>query len=967
MPVHTAVPGRARFRVAGLRGNAALQRALEAGLLRRAEIRRASASPISGTLVVFFDVAVPLAAVRRAVERLIAAEEESAASEDGAAPGEPAWHALAAEEALRAQQSAPDGLSSTAAQQRLAAGGRNALPELSGRSRLGLLLEQFQGLPVLLLAGAAALSLATGGLLDAVVIVGVVALNAGIGFATQSNTERIIGALRLPRQRAAPLRRDGQLALLPPEQIVPGDILVLRPGLVVPADARVIAADGLTVDEAMLTGESLSVGKAAAAVPEESHLAERTSMVYSGTAVVGGSGVAVAVATGANTEAGRIQRLVGEAQAPETPMQRQLRLLGRQLVLLSGAVCAVVFGIGLLRGQGLVAMLKSSIALAVAALPEGLPTVATTALALGIEKMRHHRVLVRRLDAIETLASVDVIGFDKTGTLTENRMSAAAIRAGDARWSAGSEGDLAAPALWPLLEIAALCNEASVSGAPGAWSVEGTGTEAALLRLALDAGIDVPALRRRLPLTRTQYRREDRPYMITTHDGREGKELLALKGNPDQVLALCASERSGGRRHRLTAERRAAIRQENRRLGEDGLRVLGLASAETPEDGGEAETRRRFCWLGLIGLSDPPRPGSEKLLAQFARAGIRVLILTGDQRATAAALARRLHLDAAPDTIVDSEQLLHLDEPSAAALVARANVFARVTPAEKLRIVRLLQRAGRTVAMAGDGINDSPALRAADVGIVMGRGGAEAARAVADMVLQGDELSALATALARGRATYANIGKSIHFLLATNLSEILLMLVAAASGIAAPLSPIQLLWINLLTDVLPAVGLALEPAEPDVLEQAPHPAGAPLIGRGDIPALAREAAIIATGGLAAYAYGRLRHGATATAGTLAFTSLVGAQLLHALTCRSEHHSLWTRGRLQRNPFLTGALAGSLALQLGAVTLPPMRRLLGLTPLDPVDAMVSVALSLLPYLVNEAAKLRGEELPEAALV
>jgi P-type Ca2+ transporter type 2C len=970
LPLHTAVPGRVRLSVAGLRGNTALKATLERGLAEAAEVRSASASPLTGSLVIVYDSVVPLDRIVRQVARL-ASGTQMEPGEDIDAPASPPWHAFSQKDALRALDSTPAGLSSDAAERRRACYGLNELEELGGRSRLALLLEQFQGLPVMLLAAAAVLSLATGGLVDAAVIVGVVALNASIGFITQNQTERTIGSLRLPRQRVTPLRRDGGLALLAPDQIVPGDIMVLRPGMVVPADARIIATDGLSIDESMLTGESAPVRKSAEAVAADCHLAERTSMGYSGTVVVGGSGLGLAVATGVATEAGRIQQLVGEAKAPETPLQSRLRALGGQLVLFSAGICALVFLLGLLRGRGVLAMLKSSIALAVAAIPEGLPTVATTVLALGVEQMRRQHVLVRRLDAIETLAAVDVVALDKTGTLTENRMAAAAVVSAEERWARDDGAANGAPIGSPgpeiaaLLEIAALCNEASVAWVDPDWSIDGSATETALIRLAIDAAIDVPALRRRFLLESTEYRSDERQYMITAHRNAEGRRMLAVKGNPEQVLSLCGSEMRGGRSVRLTPARRAAILAQNHRLGEEGLRVLGFGRWEPGRAGrravasGEEEAPRRFTWLGLIGLSDPLRPGMEKLLRRFERAGIRVMMMTGDQRVTAAALARRLKFEnGGAGRVVDSVALNHLDETSAAALVERSAIFARVTPAEKLRIVRLLQGAGRTVAMVGDGINDSPALRAADVGVVMGRGGADTARAVADIVLQRDELATLTVAIERGRAAYANIGKAIQFLLATNLSEMLVVLLAVLAGFTAPLNPLQLLWINLLTDVLPAVGLALEPAERGVLEEPPLPRGEPIIGRADLVKLAREGSVIAASGLAAYGYGRLRYGATSRASTLAFTSLVGAQLLHALACRSSRYGLFTPERLGPNRVLAASLAGALALQLAAVGFAPLRRLMGLAPLGFADALVSVALSFVPYLTSEAAKLAG---------
>ena len=869
-------------------------------------------------------------------------------------------------------------MTSKAAQERLHKHGPNALPQLSGRSRLALLLEQFQSSPVLLLAGAAALSIATGGLLDAVVILGVVALNAGIGFATESNTERIIGSLRLPTQRTALVRRDGKATVVPIGEFVPGDVLALKPGVIVPADARIVSAEGLSVDESMLTGESLSVAKTNAPVAIECALAERTSMVYRGTTVVGGSGLAVVVATGARTEAGRVQLLVGEAHPPDTPMQRQLDTLGRRLVGVSAAVCGAVFVIGLLRGNAFLHMVKEAIALAVAAVPEGLPTLATTALALGVEQMRRREVLVRRLDAIETLAAVNVIGFDKTGTLTQNLMSAAAIACGGEQFRVAdgrlSREDMPAgaldsqPDLARLLETAVLCSEARLASGDGPTQIAGTPTEAALVRLALDAGIDARAARRSFPLQTMAYRSDERQYMATVHATAQGGRLYAVKGNPEQVLALCGWQRRRGKRVRINEAARQAINGDNRRMAEDGLRVLGLAFAEAPPpaDGGDRDIAGpapvpRLTWLGLAGLADPARQGIDNLLARFDRAGVRVLMLTGDQATTATAIARSLNLaNGAALTTAEADQFRDADDGVIADLAQRTRVFARVTPADKLRIVEALQAAGNVVAMTGDGINDSPALRAADVGIVMGRSGTDAAREVADIVLQGDDLAAIGTALKHGRTTYGNIRKAIRFLLATNLSEILVMLVAMLLGKQAPLTPIQLLWINLLSDVLPALGLALEPEEAGILEQPPRDPHEPMVQGRDMRLLAREGSIIAAGSLAAYGYGVLRHGASARASTVSFTSLVGAQLLHALTCRSDRHGVFDAGRLPANPPLTGAVLGSAGLQVAILTVPVLRRFMGLARLDALDAVVSLAGAALPYLFNEAAKLQWPE-------
>jgi Ca2+-transporting ATPase len=969
VPVHGAVPGRARFHAEALRGNEVLKSAVER-MLPGAAIKSASASRVTGNVLVHFGQDISLAEISARIEEILRNGAGDATSPiERPDFGKRAWHGAPATDVLLELETTRSGLAGDVARRRLEQHGGNTMPPLIARSRLGMLVEQFQSLPVILLAGAAILSLATGGLADALVILGVVGLNAAIGFATESRTSSIIGTLSLPTQASVPVRRDGAAQPVRTEAVVPGDIMLLQPGVIIAADGRVIAADGLAVDESMLTGESLPVNKGETPVPRDRPLAERSSMVFRSTAVVGGSGLAVAVATGPRSEAGQIQALVGVTGTPQTPMQRQLGTLGGQLVLLSGAVCGAVFLIGLLRGQSFLQMLKSAIALAVAAIPEGLPTVGTTALALGIEQMRRRHVLVRRLGAVETLAAVDVIAFDKTGTLTENRMAVAAVACPGEHFAV-IDGALyrehrplpaasAGPALMRLLEVAALCNEASLQPAPGRMEVVGSPTEAALLRLALDLGVDAAALRRRFPVQIMEYRAEGRQYMVSVHAAPRGR-LLASKGNPEQVLGRCAWQLRRRRRAPLGRRARAAILADNRKMAAEGLRVLGLAYAAPAPLGHEPATeprdRQDLVWLGLVGLSDPARRGAGDLLARFDRAGIRVIMMTGDQAPTARAVAQSLNLaNGAPVITLEAGELQDRDDGAVEELVRDARIFARAMPADKLRIVQALQRGGKTVAVTGDGINDSPALRAANVGIVMGRSGTDAAREVADIVLASDDLPTLVNALAHGRTTYGNVRKATRFLLATNLSEIVVVLVATALGFGSMLTPMQLLWINLLSDVLPALGLALEPAESDVLEQQPRAANEPILKRQDIALLAREGVTIAAGALGAYGLEMARHGDAVRASTASFTSLVGAQLLHALTSRSASSGLFGTERMPTNRPLATALFGSAGLQAALLVVPGLRRLMGLAPLDAGGALVGLAGALLPYVANELAK------------
>lgn len=877
------------------------------------------------------------------------------------------WHARPLMDVLGRLEVEPgQGLGGHEVAARQARYGSNALGTVEKRSALSILVGQFNSLPVMLLGASAVLSVATGGLADAVVILGVVALNAAIGYTTETQAERMIDALTALPRPPVPVLRDGRMQAVASADVVPGDLLLLTPGCMVAADAHLIHARDLSVDESALTGESLPVGKAhAALLAEDAPLAERLNMVYMGTAVTGGSALAVVVATGRGTELGLIQALVGETRPPETPMQRHLDRLGNQLVWISLAICGGVFAIGLLRGYGFLPMLRAAISLAVAAVPEGLPTVATTTLALGIRDMRRHRVLIRHLDAVETLGAVQVICLDKTGTLTVNRMSVLSLQLGAERLpvaegrvygAAGRVHPEQRPDLLRLLHVAALCNESRLNGkATGRLSLDGTATENALLSLALAAGVDVEALRQRHPLLRTEYRAEGRAYMSTWHAGDDGGRLLAVKGSPEQVLGLCGGYADRGELRAMTPEFRDAVRTGNERMAGEALRVLGFAyRLDLP--GQWRDDLDGLVWVGLAGLADPIRAGTRELIAQFHQAGIKTVMITGDQSATAYAIGKQLDLSGTQELeILDSTRIDRLEPALLSALAQRVEIFSRVSPANKLQIVQGLQQAGLVVAMTGDGINDGPALKAADIGVAMGDGGTDVARSVADVVLEDDELRTMIVAVSRGRTIYGNIRKSIHYLVSSNMSEIGVTFLAVAGGLGQPLNTMQLLWINLLTDVLPALALAMEAPEPDVLQCPPRDPAIPILSGEDFKRYGLEAASLTAGALGAYGFGALRYGPGPQAGTLAFMALTYGQLIHALSCRSETHGVFGRGKLPGNPWLTYAVAGSAVLQTGTVLLPGLRGLLGNAPLAPVDALAVAAGAGLPFLANEALK------------
>jgi P-type Ca2+ transporter type 2C len=969
VPMHTAVPGRARLRVAGLRGAPFLGKFLEGGLGALEGVWSVSASPLTGNVLVQYDSGASLDQIIGRIDALLRGEIGS--QDDGRSPD---WHsANPAELARDLGSSITRGLSGAAAAERLASVGQNMLPPLQQRSELSILLGQFQSLPVALLATAAVISFATGGLLEATAILAVVALNAAIGFSTESRAEQTIRSLGIPGPLMAKVVRDGVANEVPAETLVPGDLIVLQQGMVVPADARVVSTRALTVSEAALTGESLPVVKSVEPFGELGEgLAGRTNMVYRGTIVTGGSGNALAVVTGARTEVGRIQRLVGETLSPETPIQQQLRQVGGQLVWATLGASAAIFGIGWLRGLALLQLARSSLSVAVAAVPEGLPMVATTTLVFGIENMRRRGILVRRLDALETLAAVNVICFDKTGTLTHDSMSVEAIAVGGriCRPKHGVFLDRDGVAvrqqedarLQNLLSVAGLCSETDIEERDGRNVLSGSATENALIQAALDSGIDVLRLRRDFARRSIQYRTEAYRFMATTHAAGSGI-LIAVKGSPREVLHRCAREclRDGGQ-CRLTATRRAEIESLNAELAGQALRVLGVAYAEIPDGGANALGTdiaiEDLTWVGLVGLADPVRPGVRELMESLHRAGIQTIMLTGDQSATARAIGEKIGLSPSGKMeILEPADLERLTTAELGVAARRAHAFARISPGQKLRIVRALQESDAVVAMMGDGINDSPALRAANVGIAVGRNGAATAREIADVFLATDDLKTLLVAIQRGRGTYSNIRKAIHYILSTNTSEIMVMLAGTAAGLEQALSPMQLLWINLISDVLPAIGLAMEAPDPNLMEKAP-PHDQAIVSPDQFSRLGMEAGILAAGASAAGLYTATRHGfGSAQSRTVTFGSLVSSQLLHAISCRSAQGTFELEPR-STNSALLGIVAGSLALQSAALLVPGIRNLLGITPIGALDAVAMIAGGVLPFFVNEARKPEG---------
>jgi Ca2+-transporting ATPase len=895
------------------------------------------------------------------------------------------------------------GLSDGEAAARLRRHGPNELPEPPAVPAWRRLLAQLGDVLTLLLLAATAVSAAAWWMeretplpYEALTIVAIVLLNALLGFAQERRAERAVAALRALAAPTARVRRGGEPRQLPSAALVPGDLLLLEEGDTVPADARVLEPVALRTAEAALTGESAPVSKEAGALGGEAALADRRNMVYAGTAVAAGRGRAVVTATGPATELGRIAGALRSAPEVATPLQRELdrvgRLLGAAVLAVAGLVAATIVLVEELRTPGeLIDVLLLAVSLAVAAVPEGLTAITTIVLSLGTQRLARRHVIVRRLSAVEALGSTTVICADKTGTLTRNEMTVRELVTPGGRIELTGAGydpagelrhggaPLADPALRLEVEAAllagALANDAALVERPGRLAVLGDPTEGALLVAARKAGVGGAALLESGPRVGEVPFSSERKLMSTLHAGPPGSGRLVLfaKGAPDVVLARCTEELAGGAARPLTPARRRAIAAEVERLGAAALRPIGLARRELPPGAAPGEAAEQgLRWLGVAALIDPPRPEARAAVAAARGAGIRPLLITGDHPATAAAIAVELGIAAPGEAAVTGSALERLDGAGLRQVVRRCAVFARVSPEHKLRIVEALHAEGAVVAMTGDGVNDAPALQAADIGVAMGLGGTDVARGAADLILTDDDFASIVAAVEEGRAIFADVQRFLRYLLSSNIGEVLVMflgVVLAGSlglardggGLVAPLLATQILWVNLLTDSGPALALGVEPPDRGLMSRRPRDPRRPVLGARAWADLVFTGAVVAAatlgvldwalpGGLVTgAAAGGLRH-----ARTMAFTTLVLAQLFNAFAARSEDESAFHR------PFANGwlwlAVAASAALQVAVVHLPVLQRAFQTEPLGAGDWLACAAAGSAVLWATEALKL-----------
>ncbi|HEX5136586.1 MAG TPA: cation-transporting P-type ATPase [Planctomycetota bacterium] len=808
------------------------------------------------------------------------------------------------------------GLAPEEAAARLAHHGPNALAEARPRSAWTILGSQVRSVIMALLAAAAAVSLAFGEVVDAVAIVMVLALNVGIGFFSELRAMRSMEALRKLGSVKARVRRGGAAREVPVQDLVPGDVVVLEGGDVVSADLRVLLASRLQADESTLTGESAPVDKGTGALPADTPLVERTSMLFRGTSVVRGSGEGVVVATGMATELGRIARLVEEAKDEVTPLERSLASLGRNLVYATLAIAVVTTAVGILAGRGAFLMIEMGIALAVAAIPEGLPIVATIALARGMWRLARRNALVNRLSAVEALGATNVILTDKTGTLTENRMTLARVVLLDREIALPAPPE---PPLIDALEIAVRCNNAALPAT-------GDPLEVALLEAAERSGVAVPPL----PRVREEAFDPALRMMATVHRDRDGF-LYAVKGAPEAVVHACGSP--------------PGWLDRNEALARDGTRVLAVARKRGGT--GDQPPYEGLEMVALLALLDPPRADAREAVAACRRAGIAVVMVTGDHVATAGAIARAVGLEVG--RVVAGKELGALTRRE----VLDVRVFARVAPEQKLELVRAHQEAGFVVAMTGDGVNDAPALKKADIGIAMGQRGTDVAREAADVVLKDDAFPSIVAAIRQGRIIFGNVRKFVFYLLSCNASEILLVAGATVAEASLPILPLQILFLNLVTDVFPALALALGEGEGAVMERPPRDPKEPVLTGRHWLGIAAYGGVMTACALGAHACSVLGLGYDdARAISVAFLTLAFAQVIHVFNMR-DRGSPFFRNEVTRSPFVWGAVGICAWLLLAAVYVPALSHVLRLPPPDGRGWLVILLAAGLTWVAGQA--------------
>ncbi|MDS4027514.1 MAG: cation-transporting P-type ATPase [Candidatus Contendobacter sp.] len=882
----------------------------------------------------------------------------------------PLWHALPSEQVLRELETAPGGLGETEAIRRLAVHGPNRLRPPRQRGPVVRFLLQFHNVLIYVLLASAIITAALGHAVDTGVILGVTLINAIVGFVQEGKAESALAAIRKMLSPRALALRDGQRREIAAEALVPGDWVLLQSGDKVPADLRLITVKNLRIQEAVLTGEAEAVEKAVTPIAVEAVIGDRANMAYSGTLVGYGQGIGVVVATGEHTEIGRISALLEQVETIMTPLLRQMAQFGRWLSAAIVLAAVATFALGVFwRGLPRDDMFMAAVALAVAAIPEGLPAILTIILAIGVQRMAGRNAIVRRLPAVETLGAVTVICSDKTGTLTRNEMTVQRVVTADRTFDVSGVGYAPtggfrlgdapilpeeAPVLRAIARAAHLCNEAVLREQDGEWRMEGDPTEGALLTLAHKANLDLAAERERFHRVDSIPFESEHRFMATLHHDHHGHGFLYVKGAPERVLAMCARELGDTGPQPLRPDYWRDRIEELALLGQRMLAVAFRATAETRGELTFVDLEEGLTLLGLLGISDPPREEAIQAVRQTQQAGIRVKMITGDHGVTARAIAARIRIGDGEKALTGPE-LEVLDDAALQAVVMDIDVYARASPEHKLRLVAALQANHQVVAMTGDGVNDAPALKRADIGVAMGVNGTEAAKEAAAMVLADDNFASIAHAVEEGRTVYDNLRKALLFLLPTNGAQALVIVTAILLGVPLPITPVQILWVNMVTAVTLALALAFEPAEIDVMRRPPRDPAEPLLSGIMLWRISAVSALLVITPLGLFLWEAANGRPTAEARTLAVNALVLGEIFYLFNSRYIHGSVLSRaGLLGSRPVLI-SMGLMLLLQLAFTYFPLLQHLMGTEPIRLADWGIVTLAGMVILLLVELEK------------
>ncbi len=891
--------------------------------------------------------------------------------QDRPATVEPPWHAETARAALERTRSSAEGLTSAEAAERLKVNGPNRLPAGKPRSLAARLFAHVNNLLIYVLLVSALIAFLLGHGVDTVVILGVVVINATIGFIQEGRAENALDAIRAMLTHEASVLRDGRRLTIPVESLVAGDVVLIEAGDRIPADLRLLRATNLRIEEAVLTGESAPADKSSDPVAPDAPLGDRASIAYSGTLVASGQGAGLVVATAAATELGQISALVGGVESLTTPLLRQMDAFAKRLtiVILAVAACVCAFA-ALVRGYEIEHAFMAAVGVAVAAIPEGLPAVMTITLAIGVRRMAERNAIIRRLPAVETLGAVSTICSDKTGTLTLNQMTAGAVVTASGAFEATGagyeprgaltlDGVAIEPSTYPALReialAAVLCNDASLRQAGTEWIVAGDPMEGALIALAMKAGLDADATRRDFPrLAEIPF--DARHRFMAALNGAGAGRLVTVKGAPERALELCDRQRSASGDEPLDAEMwRAAID----RLAAKGQRVIAFASKLAPPDAARLSfadvESGDLTLLGLVGLIDPPRPEAVRAIADCRAAGIDVKMITGDHASTAAAIARELGLEKSSAEALTGRAIDAMDDDALRAALPMTAVFARTSPEHKLRLVEGLQAGGAVVSMTGDGVNDAPALKRADVGVAMGRKGTEAAKEAAEMVLADDNFATIAAAVREGRIVYDNLVKVLGWTLPTNGGQAMAIVVAILAGVTLPMTPAQILWVNMVTGVTLGLVFAFDPAEPGVMRRPPRDPSAPILSGLLIWRTALVSALFCVVVFAVFFWALRRGEELEHAQTFAVNAMVGLEIAYLFSVRLRHSAPFDFRAIRITRALALGVGAVVLLQVAFTYLPPLEFLYDTRPIDWPDMGVAAIAAVGLILVMELEK------------